>query len=394
MVLPKISVVIPTRNRHYRLHECIQSIVASDYLRDQLEIIVVDDGSTDETASYLHQLIDAGLPIRALHLDGCGPATARNRGLAVSSGDLIAFTDDDCVVSGGWLCCLAESFADTTVDGVGGSVCAANDHLIARYMDFIRALDPPLQSDGHASYLVTANACFRRSALEHVGGFDETFLTAGGEDPELGVRMKKMGMTLLFVPGCRVDHWYAPSAVDFLRRYYRYGIGNRHINERHPTWPAWYPNADRQLHTWLSRGIKLRENGALTTAADRPWVYLLTLLQKVFCLAGYLHVTGEAQLLQSEQRGDPIAGSVRQPELLSRVPCRSRTEAILEALSTDRIDTSSAASSAQREARDWLAQHFQQALSSGMMDPWMQAIHGALDFDFIFDLVVPGMPVT
>lgn len=108
-------------------------------------------------------------------------------------------------------------------------MAAPGQSLVARFLDYVRALDPTLLPDGSPRYIVTANACFCRSAFEQVGGFDETFASSGGEDTEIGLRMRQEGMKLVYSPRCQVSHWYDSSVVDLLRRYYRYGYSNRLI---------------------------------------------------------------------------------------------------------------------------------------------------------------------
>ena len=210
-----VSVILPTFNRARRLERCLGALP-----RD-VEIVVVDDGSTDETpevpARVGHSLL------RYLRLENRGPAAARNRGVDRASGDILAFIDDDCVPEPGWPWPLVNRLGrePPAVGGVGGRVLPLSDGRVSRYMTFHRILEPPPS----CSYLVTANCAYRRVAFEAVGGFDETIRRPGGEDPDLAFRVRARGYRLAFEPSAIVRHEYRENPLDFARTFYRYGKG-------------------------------------------------------------------------------------------------------------------------------------------------------------------------
>ncbi len=103
----RISVIIPTFNRPSALKHCLRSLAVSDYPHDWFEIIVVNDGSDPPAAVS----VPGRLTVRLLHQANAGPSAARNAGAAVASGDLLAFTDDDCEIDPGWLPALATEAA-------------------------------------------------------------------------------------------------------------------------------------------------------------------------------------------------------------------------------------------------------------------------------------------
>ena len=214
-----VSVVVPTYNRRDSLLRCVGSI------SHDVQVVVVDDGSTDGTEQALKEL---GLPnLVYLRQTNKGPASARNLGIKETSGDYVAFTDDDCVPAAGWPWPLLEAISagDEEVAGVGGRVLPLRTGLFAAYYTFHRILEPPRS----CSYLVTANCLYTRKALEEVGGFDERIRGPGGEDPALSAKVRDKGHRLAYAPTAIVRHDYREGLIDFVRTFYRYGRGCAHV---------------------------------------------------------------------------------------------------------------------------------------------------------------------
>jgi glycosyltransferase involved in cell wall biosynthesis len=210
-----VSIIIPTFNRKQSLVRCLKGIS-----RD-VEVVVVDDGSSDGTAEAIEQADHPNL--KYIRQSNQGPAAARNAGISVASGNYIAFTDDDCVPEGTWPWPLVERIEQegSKCGGVGGSVRPFNNNLLSRYYTFHRILEPP----DSCSYLVTANCLFRRDVLQLVGGFDSRIVHPGGEDAGLSINVRAMGYSLAFEANAVVFHDYRTGLLDFLRTFYRYGKG-------------------------------------------------------------------------------------------------------------------------------------------------------------------------
>jgi glycosyltransferase involved in cell wall biosynthesis len=221
------AIILPTCNRARLLPGALASIATARRGHpSSSELIVVNDGSNDNTAAFLEQARMAGLIDQVItHPASRGPAAARNAGWRSTKAPFIAFTDDDCEVDDTWLHRLVEamSTAPSEIAGIGGRVEAANGGLVSRYMTLHRILEPPES----LAYLVTANVIFRRSALEAVSGFDESVRAPGGEDPGLCMSLKDQGYRFGFEKRALVRHHYRERFTSYVRTFYRYGRGCR-----------------------------------------------------------------------------------------------------------------------------------------------------------------------
>jgi len=393
-----LSIIIPTRNRHEQLRACIDSIIGNHYNTSDIEIIIVDDGSSDSTCSYLQKLIFQHKNVRVLYQSNQGPASARNRGVKASSGDLVLFTDDDCTVPENWLAQITTIMQDHSLDALGGRICAAGNHLIARYMETIRGNNPALLPNGQPRYLVTANACFRRRSFDRVGGFDATFWTAGGEDTDLALRMRKMGFNLAFSPLIRVYHWYEPLCDNFLQRYYRYGVGARQIVLRNMDTvlasEAWIPNPDKELRSFLRGDIEPREFGEITNILDRLWFCLLHVFQRIAYLAGYLFVTDKDQAYHIKMQREDSLDKIPEITDFSRKNFYSKiTEIILASLSRGDLVRPANKDAEMTRAYDWIEKHFQDAMQTREIRSWVKSILKVLDADLVLGLASKGIRI-
>lgn len=191
MAFPTVSIIVPTYNRAERLKLCIGSLLLLDY--PTYEIIVVNDGSTDATETYLAFV--AG-QVTAVTIAHAGRSAARNTGIAVARGEVVAFTDDDCVVDPLWLARLTEPFVKPDVVGTSGSVIYVAENYVPNPAERV-------VENRDARWPMTANVAYRTAAVLAVGGFDVTFDRY--EDKELALRMWQQGR-IVAVPEARVYH--------------------------------------------------------------------------------------------------------------------------------------------------------------------------------------------
>lgn len=185
---PRISVVIPTFRRPVLLARCLDAVLAQDYA-GEFEVIVVDDGGTDDTRELVAALAPAGGRPALRYLRPTlahGPAVARNCGWRAAAGELIAFTDDDTVPDPDWLTAGAAAMGASADASAYAAVCGRVRVPVPH--------KPPTDHERMTQGLedaefVTANAFVWRSALARVRGFDERFTRAWHEDSDLHFRL-------------------------------------------------------------------------------------------------------------------------------------------------------------------------------------------------------------
>lgn len=212
--------MIPVYNGARTIARTIKCVLNQSYR--PYEIVIVDDGSTDDTAQTLETF--AG-QISYIFQPNRGPAAARNAGIRAARGNLIAFTDSDCLPSKNWLLNLIAEFDSPLVAGVGGLVKSADGSWIGQYIDEAGFLNPQPKNATQIPYLITANACFRRAALLEAGLFDERFRKPGGEEPELCLRLSKLGYDFRLAKEAIVLHHHRQTVIHLLKTVANYGEG-------------------------------------------------------------------------------------------------------------------------------------------------------------------------
>ncbi len=192
----EVSVVVPTCNRPGELERCVNAIVGA-HTSAVYELLVVNDGHTEIPPSV------AGLSsVRVLVGARRGPAAARNVGIAAAHAPLVLFTDDDTIPQPGWIDAIHAAFTNSQAVGVAGQVdCPPHDSLFAR----------AVSSRGAIGYL-TCNIAYRTADLRAIGGFDESFPFAHGEDRDLHARMVTNG-TVAIEPTALVIHPAHPFTI-------------------------------------------------------------------------------------------------------------------------------------------------------------------------------------
>jgi GT2 family glycosyltransferase len=191
--------VVATHNRSDHLDRLLRALAEQDRPPD--EVVVVDDGSTDATPALLARYGNGNLPLSVIRRDRAGgPATARDEGWRAASGDLVAFTDDDCVPAPGWLAAGQRAWGGDSEVFIQGRTEPEEEHP----GPFSRTL----RVDGLHAAFPTCNILYPRSLLERVGGFDtEAFgRLPGGEDCDLAWRAIEAGAQPLFAPDAVVQH--------------------------------------------------------------------------------------------------------------------------------------------------------------------------------------------
>ncbi|MDO8125614.1 MAG: glycosyltransferase [Candidatus Brocadiales bacterium] len=225
----KTSIVIPAYNAEKTVGKTVEACISQDY-KDKFEVIVVNDGSTDNTEAVIKSF-----PVRYIFQENAGPAAARNRGWKASKGDIVCFTDSDCIPASNWLSTLLEHYKDSTLVGaVCGSYKIANLESLLAQCIHEEIMFRHSNMSNNVRFFGSYNLSIRRSVLEEVGGFDETFLQASGEDNDLSYRIKKAGYNIIFDNKALVAHYHRDSLYRYLKDQYIHGYWRAKLYRDHP----------------------------------------------------------------------------------------------------------------------------------------------------------------
>jgi glycosyltransferase involved in cell wall biosynthesis len=267
---PPVSVVIPTYRRPEMLETCLRALSLQDMDKAQFEVIVVDDGSGEETCySSVAEGCDDLTVKRLTQPTNLGPAAARNRGIAEARGELILFLDDDIAASPSLVRTHLELHQGR--DHLLGVVGTVDWHPELQVTDFMKWLDTtslqfsfktslaegPVARPWEALY--TCNLSMSARILSEVGGFDERFPFPAFEDIELGVRLQRKGFHLEYRPQALAWNVRPITLEDFCRRTALVAESAVLLREAQPDLPFELPdvtaNGRRRLVRWVLRRV-------------------------------------------------------------------------------------------------------------------------------------------
>jgi glycosyltransferase involved in cell wall biosynthesis len=241
----RVSVIVPTFHRPDLLGRCLAALVSQDFDPMAYEVIVADNAAAAPTRRLVEGWAERSRPavryVAAAHARG--PAAARNAGWHAARGEIVAFTDDDCVPAPGWLAAGVSAL----VEGVAG----ARGRIVVPLPD--RPTDYERNAAGlEKSEFATANCFYRRDALAAVGGFDERFTTAWREDSDLFFSLLERGLRLVEAPGAVVVHPVRPAPWGISLSQQRKSLFNALLYKKHP---ALYRRKVRPGTPWHYYGI-------------------------------------------------------------------------------------------------------------------------------------------
>jgi len=212
---PFVSVIVPVYEDEGRLERCLRSLEAQSWPHDRYELVVVDNGNSEELAPRLAPFPHAVLVSEAR----AGSFAARNRGVAASKGDVLAFTDCDCIAEPDWIRCGVEALERQRGGVVAGEVeMFVEDPRRTTMWDLHDLAWGVPQHDlvGKLQCAATANAFTTRAVFDQLGGFDPTIFSGG--DREFGIRAVRAGLPMSVAEKARVRHPTRSSFRAFVRR--------------------------------------------------------------------------------------------------------------------------------------------------------------------------------
>lgn len=254
-----LSVVIPTFNRRQMLRRCLDGLSRQSYPADRFEVIVVDDGSTDGTAEMANRCAGR-LSLKVVPQPNRGAASARNRGIDCAAGEYILFVDDDIVLEPD---CLARHVSAQQerggIVGIGRltlRLAHGGDGFSRWFGRWWNAHYQRLEQSGTATWIdcFSGNLSAPRVELLQIGGF--TTELHRGEDVELGYRLSRRGLSIVYLPQARGRQEYVKRSRDILADAYREGVSSVKLYRLHPPMLPRLPLAAFAETTW--RAVLLR----------------------------------------------------------------------------------------------------------------------------------------
>jgi cellulose synthase/poly-beta-1,6-N-acetylglucosamine synthase-like glycosyltransferase len=260
--LPSVTVVVPAFNASATLSQCLDALKKQIYPEELFTVIVVDDGSTDNTRQTA-----AAAGVQVLAQSNKGAATARNLGAQEAKSEIILFTDSDCIPSDDWMAEMIAPFSDPRVAGTKGFYQTNQSSLTARFVQAEYEIKcRGLRLKDSIDFIDTYSAGYRREIFVENGGFDTSYKGATAEDVEFSYRLAAKGCRLVAAKGAYVLHRHPEKIRDYFRKKCRYAYYRAVTWQKHPqkaVRDSYTPNAQKfevvlsPLLTFLAAGTIL-----------------------------------------------------------------------------------------------------------------------------------------
>ncbi|MBI4318327.1 MAG: glycosyltransferase [Chloroflexi bacterium] len=256
-IVPRVSIVIPVRNAERTLDTTMEYVAALDYPKDRMQVILADGGSTDGTVQLIRHWQHRLEYLTLVEVPNCtSPGHARNEALKEATGEYVLFTDGDCAPNEDWVREILEPFLmDEGIGGVGGEVLTLRtdpNNETEAYCEQVGFLSvagrcgitengyfpaltdraPHEVNGGNDSpFFATANAAFRKSVIDEIGG--GFWAAPTGEDVDFSLRIVEKGHKLYFAKTAVVKHMHRVSLESYLKQWYGYGYGHPLLIAKH-----------------------------------------------------------------------------------------------------------------------------------------------------------------
>ncbi|GEM_PF-872919 len=213
----KVSLYIPCFNAEKTILPCLDAVLGLDYPLE--EIVVVDDGSTDETVKII-----SGYPVRIISVtDNKGLAAARNAAIKTMKSEFIASLDADCIPEKTWLSKIMEVFNREDIAGAGGKLMESGDNILDIWRKEHLAQNWGDRKEDNPEFLFGSNTVFKKEVLSEVGLYNEIF-RSNYEDCDISTRVKEKGYKLLYLPGALVYHIRNDTLPSLLNTFWRWNL--------------------------------------------------------------------------------------------------------------------------------------------------------------------------
>jgi glycosyltransferase involved in cell wall biosynthesis len=227
--MPNASIIIPAFNASESIGRTLSAVLAQS--DETVEIIVVDDGSTDDTAEIVKRF-----PVKYIGQENRGPASARNLGAQNAQREIIIFLDSDCVPQAGWLQAMTAPFENPEISGVKGRYITRQKSLVARFVQLeFEERYRMLEKRKFIDFVDSYSAGFRQSAFQTVGSFDESFPKADNEDVDLSYKLANAGYKMVYAPSAVVEHTHPSNVKKYLKVKFGRGYWRTAVYRRHPS---------------------------------------------------------------------------------------------------------------------------------------------------------------
>lgn len=215
--LPSVSVIIPAKNSSTYIKECIESVLNCGYQRDKLEIILVDNGSEDDTAKIASSLADSVLILPKISI-----SALRNRGAETANNEILVFLDSDCTVLDNWLETGIQTLND---ESIYKSSIVGSNHLVPPDAKWLEKAWCSQQIKGltEASHIPSGNLFIKKEIFNKLGGFNESLTT--GEDYDLCQRARKYGLIISNTDIKAIHHGNPKNLKQMFKREIWHGLG-------------------------------------------------------------------------------------------------------------------------------------------------------------------------
>ncbi len=228
--MPNISIIIPSYNSEKTILKTLKAVKKQEGLLEPPEIIVVDDGSKDNTVNILKKIVG----IKVITQKNAGPAKARNSGAKVAEGEILVFTDSDTVPHKDWINNLTDPFSNPDVAATTGTYSIENKEN--KLANIIQA-EIEDKHNNYSEYIAfggSYNLAIKKKLFFEIGGFNEVYKNASGEDVDICYKILNKGHKIRFVKNAIVGHFHPSNLVKYLKTQFRHGFWRAKLYYDHP----------------------------------------------------------------------------------------------------------------------------------------------------------------